>query len=285
LDRSFASLDRQVNDPIDLAATLNSGQVFHWLETPTGFAGCIGDVPIHLKARDRRLVTGEANLALVRRYLGLEHPLEQILATFPTDPVMQAAVNFSPGLRIIEQPIWECLATFLSSALKQISQIRTISYLLRTRFGRQLYAGRFPVFTYPEPATLARLELADLLLCKLGFRAGNVQAAAKLVDSGAFDLEALRHCSTDEARAKLCLIPGVGAKIANCVLLFAYQRFEAFPIDVWVERVLRDIYFAGDTQATAKKMQMFATEYFGPFAGYAQQYLFHFWRLTHRKGA
>jgi N-glycosylase/DNA lyase len=272
----------QGRDVIDLTATLHSGQVFHWLPTPVGFAGCIGEIPIHLKKRGAQVATTRKREILVRGYLGLDRSLEGIIGTFPADPVMSAAVAFCPGLRLVEQPLWECLATFLTSALKQIPQISAISLALRNRFGRSTRVEGFEVFTYPGAEVIAKLELADLLACKLGFRAKNVLAAARMVDSGEIDLAALRNVSTEEARSVLYRLPGVGEKIANCVLLFGYQRFQAFPIDVWIERMLREIYFAGRAKPKMQDLQSFAAEYFGPFAGYAQQYLFHYWRLNRR---
>jgi N-glycosylase/DNA lyase len=108
-------------------------------------------------------------------------------------------------------------------------------------------------------------------------------ATAKRVASGAVDLEALRDLSTQDARTVLCELPGVGEKIANCVLLFAYDRLDTVPIDVWIARVLSEVYFAGRTDVPMRELKSFAADYFGSYAGYAQQYLFHHWRLTYRR--
>ncbi len=268
---------------VNLSATLNSGQVFHWIATENGFAGCIDQTPVHLMQSE--LDTPGANRigAAVRKYLGIHHPIQKILRTFPDDPVMLSAVQFCPGLRVIEQPSWECLATFLTSALKQVSHIRAITLLLRERFGRPVELDGMRLHSYPSPSAIARLTLADLLACKLGFRAQNLLAAARLVESGELDLLALRDRPTKEALDQLCRVPGVGSKIANCVLLFAYQRFDCFPIDVWVARALRETYFPARAKISLKEMQVFAASYFGPYAGYAQQFLFHHWRLTKGK--
>jgi N-glycosylase/DNA lyase len=117
----------------------------------------------------------------------------------------------------------------------------------------------------------------------LGFRAANLIAVARKVASGAIDLEALRELSTQEARLALCELPGVGEKIANCVLLFAYDRLDAVPVDVWIGRVLNEVYFAGRPNVPLRELKAFAADYFGSYAGYAQQYLFHHWRLTYRR--
>ncbi len=101
--------------------------------------------------------------------------------------------------------------------------------------------------------------------------------------SGAFDLEALQDLSTQDARTALCELPGVGEKIANCVLLFAYDRLDAVPVDVWIARVLNEVYFPGRAKVPLRELKSFAADYFGSYAGYAQQYLFHHWRLTYRR--
>jgi len=267
----------------DLEKTLNSGQVFHWTKQGRGFVGAIGEMPVYLEqdGESIRVSAGQAKLAA--RYLALDHPIPEILKTFPTDPAIKLAVEFSRGLRIIRQPRWECLATFLTSALKQVQHIRAISLAIRNRFGRPLEKGDVRVFSYPSPVKVAEIPLEKLLECKLGFRAANLLATAKLVASGALDLEALQGLSTEDARTALCELPGVGEKIANCVLLFAYDRLDAVPVDVWIARVLNEVYFPGRVKVPLRELKSFAADYFGAYAGYAQQYLFHHWRLTYRR--
>jgi N-glycosylase/DNA lyase len=111
--------------------------------------------------------------------------------------------------------------------------------------------------------------------CALGYRAKNLLATARLVVSGKADLEEWRKLPDDELRARLCELPGVGAKVANCVMLFAYERLRAFPVDVWIERVLRQQYFPRKRKVAARELREFCDSYFGEHGGYAQQYLFH----------
>ncbi len=267
----------------DLEKTLNSGQVFHWTRQGSGFIGAIGEDLVYLEqdGASIRVFTGQSLLAA--HYLALDHPLPEILATFPTDPAIKVAVEFCRGLRIIRQPQWECLATFLTSPLKQVQHIRAISLAIRSRFGRKLRRDELEAYSYPRPEEVAEIPLSDLLECKLGFRAAKLIATAKKVASGAMDLEELRNLSTEDARAALCELPGVGEKIANCVLLFAYDRLDAVPVDVWIARVLSEVYFSDRTNVPLRELKSFAAEYFGSYAGYAQQYLFHHWRLTYRR--
>jgi N-glycosylase/DNA lyase len=267
----------------DLEKTLNSGQVFHWTRHGNGYVGAIAENPVYLEQVGESMRVSAEDPTLAARYLALDHPLAQIMKTFPADPVIRVAAEFCWGLRIIRQPHWECLATFLTSPLKQVQHIRAISLAIRSRFGRRVQRDGIEAFSYPQPEKVAEVPLEELLECKLGFRAANLLAAAKRVASGAVDLEALRDLPTEDARVALCELPGVGEKIANCVLLFAYERLDAVPIDVWIARVLNEVYFAGRTRVSLRELKTFAADYFGSYAGYAQQYLFHHWRLTYRR--
>jgi N-glycosylase/DNA lyase len=267
---------------IDLAKTLECGQVFHWTRCEAGFVGTIGETPSYLKQVDGDLLVPEGHEATVKHYLALDHPIDVIEASFPEDSAIKVAIRFSHGIRIIRQPIWECLATFLTSAMKQVSHIRNISLAVRERFGRAVRLGALELYTFPTPETIAACNLNDLLECRLGFRARNVLATAQMVAAKEIRLEELSCLPAAEARQILRRCPGVGDKIANCVLLFALERMDAVPIDVWISRALQQTYFSEDQNVGASRLSEFCS-YFGPYAGYAQQYLFHYWRMTYRK--
>src|SRR5207249_317209 len=198
-------------------------------------------------------------------------------------PVMDAARQFCRGLRIIRQPKWECLATFICSSMKQVAHIRQISLALRKRLGDQREIGDHVVYTFPSPQRLAKASERELRECALGYRAKNLRATARLVSSGKADLETWSVLPDAELRKRLCALLGVGPKIANCVMLFAYERLRAFPIDVWIERVLRQQYFPSRKKVTAQRLREFSETYFGEHGGYAQQYLFHHARTALRK--
>ncbi len=266
----------------DLAKTLESGQVFHWFRNEATFSGLIGEELVELRQDGGQLEILQGQPETVSRYFALDHPLEEIVATFPQDDVLGPAAEFCHGLRIMRQEPWECLATFITSALKQVPHIRQISLDLRRRHGKEISAE---FHAYPTPEALATAGETALRESRLGFRAKNLAGAARMIADGQISLELLRKFPTDELRRELCRIPGVGEKVANCVLLFAYERLEAFPIDVWIERVLRDLYFAKKRKVTSERLRHFAATYFGPYAGYAQQYLFHHARLTLKRRA
>ncbi len=160
-----------------------------------------------------------------------------------------------------------------------------MSLAIRKTFGEPVPFPGLELYTYPSPERLAMANEAQLRDCKLGFRAKNLIGAARMIASGEVDLERIRTMDDSAALAELCKLPGVGEKVANCVLLFAYGRLKAFPIDVWIERVLREIYFKGKRKVTVKRLKRFTQEYFGPYGGYAQQYLFHHARKTYRLAA
>jgi N-glycosylase/DNA lyase len=290
----------------DLEKTLDSGQVFHWEKIGNGFAGTIGDRAVYIEQHGvtlRTFVEGEAPatsgarrvtgagsqelappiVQLAAHYFALDHPLQQICASFPNDPTINAARDFCRGLRIIRQPKWECLATFICSSMKQVAHIRQISLALRNRFGEGRKIVSRVVHTFPSPQRIARASESQLRECKLGYRAKNLRATAQLVSSGECDLESWSRFPDGDLRNNLCELPGVGAKIANCVMLFAYERLRAFPIDVWIERVLRQHYFPRRKKMTAQQLREFSETYFGDHGGYAQQYLFHHARTALRK--
>ncbi len=305
----------------DLAATLDSGQVFRWQPCGDSWLGVIGRRLVRLTPmRDgiRAQTAGPvADWQWLRDYLQTEVDLDAMLKTFPDDAPVRDAVAACRGLRILRQDPWECLASFILSSTKQIVQIRQIVALLCERFGepiarsagtreRRRPAGpqhhdepvRSPaerhrsqdgargafssdekhlLHSFPAAERLARATEAELRACKMGFRAPHLLAAARQIAGGQFDLERLRHLPRAEAREELMKLRGVGHKIADCVLLFAYGFDGAFPVDVWVERALRELYFP-HRRVSAKRLQHFAATHFGPHAGYAQQYLFHYMR-------
>jgi N-glycosylase/DNA lyase len=282
----------------DLGMTLDSGQVFHWQKIGDGFVGAIADYAAYveqdgvvLKAKMQGgapATPGSRKLAppvreLVQHYFALDHPLAAICASFPNDPAMSAARHFCRGLRIIRQPKWECLATFICSSMKQVAHIRQISKALRERFGIPHQIDRHVAYAFPSAHRLSESSESELRKCALGYRAKNLLATTRLVGSGEVDLDAWSALSDADLREKLCALPGVGAKIANCVMLFAYERPGAFPIDVWIERVLREKYFPRKGKATVQRLRGFSETYFGEHRGYAQQYLFHYARTALRK--
>ncbi len=281
----------QVSFPVrdyDLAATLGSGQAFRWRQVGHAWEGILSghhfrlhQTPTDISAELLGACRTHPAPDLLRHFLQLDADLPDILATFPDDEPMRAAVAACRGLRLLRQEPWECLVSFICSSTKQIVQIQQIIVLLCERFGEPIPVGGDASFAFPTAARLAACSEAELRTCKMGFRAPYILTAAKAVTSGKLDLSRLHNLSTAEARSALMNLHGVGRKIADCVLLFAYGKQDAFPVDVWVRRALTELYFPR-RRPSEKRLEHFANTHFGPNAGYAQQYLFHYVR-THSR--
>lgn len=267
----------------DLSATLISGQAFRWRWQDESWIGVVGNRWVRLRA-DRFSIIAEtvqpiSDWSWLTEYLQVNVDLSEVLLKFPNDKPMRAAMAACRGLRLLRQDPWECLASFILSSTKQIVQIQQIISLLCERFGEAIPSspGFGPAYTFPSASRLARCTEAELRGCKMGFRAPYLRETAGLIASGQFDPVRVGEMPVETAREELMKLPGVGRKIADCVLLFAYGFQSAFPVDVWVMKALRQLYFP-KRKVNMQRMHRFAAEHFGPCAGYAQQYLFHYMR-------
>jgi N-glycosylase/DNA lyase len=299
----------------DLAATLDSGQVFRWQRAGNSWHGVIGRHFVRLTPEKNAIHAATAapvaDWNFLHDFLQTRIDLSAVLKTFPADPPMMAAITACPGLRLLRQDPWECLASFILSSTKQIVQIRQIVALLCERFGEPANGsgdsnpalqpntrispllaaknnpprgatalGAGPACgpaCFPTAQRIAAASEAELRACKMGFRAPGLLRAAREIAEGRLDLEKIRTLDYAAARTELMKLHGVGGKIADCVLLFAYGFDSSFPVDVWVERALQELYFPR-RRASDRRLRKFAATHFGPHAGYAQQYLFHYMR-------
>ena len=267
----------------DLAATLTSGQAFRWRCVDESCFGVIGKHWVRLHASESAISAECAEPVSdwnwLIEYLQLDLDLSRVLTTFPDDEPMRAAVIACRGLRLLRQEPWECLASFILSSTKQIVQIQQIIRLLCERFGEPIPSDpKFgPAYAFPSTTRLASCTEADLRACKMGFRAPYLLETAKMLAAEQSDLGRLRALPVEAARQELTKLPGVGRKIADCVLLFAYGFQSAFPVDVWVMKALRQLYFP-KRNVKIQRLHRFAAKHFGIYGGYAQQYLFHYMR-------
>ncbi len=268
----------------DLAATLASGQVFRWRPIESGWAGVVGSHWVRLEQAQNGIAAEGAQAVpdweWLSTYLQTEVHLGSVLKTFPDDAPMRAAVSACRGLRLLRQDPWECLASFILSSTKQIVQIQQVVAGVCACFGPPVAVppGHPPESGFPSASRLAEATEKELRACKMGFRAPYLLAAARKIAGGQLDLRALQDMPMIRARSELMELPGVGRKIADCVLLFAYGFHSAFPVDVWVMKGLRELYFERK-DIKLKQLQCFAETHFGVNAGYAQQYLFHYMRV------
>jgi len=270
----------------DLAATLNSGQAFRWNEVDGGWEAVVSGRWVRLRETAKGIAAETAepieDWSWLRNYLQADARFDEVIASFPDDEPMRAAVEACRGLRLLRQDFWECLASFILSSNKQILQIRQMVAAICERFGEPVPGGPSgaAAHAFPSPERLARCSEVELRDCKLGYRAPYLQDSARMIAEGSVVLDELSKLSCGEARTELIKLPGVGPKIADCALLFGGGFQEAFPIDVWILKALKQLYFQRKRNVTPRRIREFSDSYFAPNGGYAQQYLFHYMRQT-----
>jgi N-glycosylase/DNA lyase len=272
-----------VRPPYHLYRTLGCGQAFRWRIDAAGATGVFMGKRVRLSQTSDGIacegLTEESALHDLRHYLGLDEPLESIEGVLRQDPVLERVLPATSGLALLHQEPWECLISFIISAFNNIPKIELSLHRLGRQFGEQVDEG---AWAFPSPEQLAGASLRDLRRCALGYRGPYVRDVSRRVVSGDVDLQAIEREEYLPARRILLALPGVGEKVADCVLLFAYAKGEAFPVDVWVKRAVERWYFGG-RRKTERQIREFARERFGPLAGYAQQHLFHSIRNAGRR--
>jgi N-glycosylase/DNA lyase len=206
-------------------------------------------------------------------FFRLDENLDSIIKEIDRDPSVHQAIQKYRGLRLIRQDPWECLLSFLCSSAKSIPHIRCIIESLCRTSGKKISSGTYLGYGFPEPTCIqSEVQLESV---RAGFRTSYLVRASQCIDRDR--LLTLRDLSYWEARQQLMRFRGVGKKIADCTLLYSLDFLEAFPIDTWIKKGLERTYFSGRRTAE-KKMEEFVSNHFGPYAGYAQLYLYHYWR-------
>ncbi len=280
------------SNPFNLDATLCCGQAFRWQKRREWWYGVVGQRAFKLCQSDYELALENADKSFVENYLRLHDDLTRIASLISKDEYAEKAVKTFRGLRILRQDPWECLISYICATYKNIAAIRHMIHKLSKKLGNALRFENQDFFGFPTAKALAEASVSDLAKCGLGYRAKYVSQTAKLVHRESFDLERLRKMKYDEARTALLDFPGVGPKVADCILLFSLEKLEAFPVDVWMKRVILEHYrdhFASEfinrisDEKSLGRMQYdrlsaFGREYFGKYAGYAQEYLYHYER-------
>ncbi len=248
-----------------LADTLNCGQCFRFFEQDGGFTVTAGENRIALR-QDGDIITvrslTEGDLDWVSDYLGLNEDYAAINAVLSADERLSGIVESFGNIRIMKQQFWETLESFIISQNNNIPRIQKIIEKFCTLFGKDM--GDFHAFPLPEDVASLREE--DLAELHCGYRAPYLIDAAVKVSNGEIDERKLADLSLDEARKQLMTIKGVGPKVADCTLLFGLHRLDAFPRDVWIKRAMAALFPDGLPESAA------------PYAGVAQQYIFHYAR-------
>lgn len=191
------------------------------------------------------------------------------------DSIMESAIAYGGGIRILKQELWETIISFIISASNNIPRIKKIIELLCTNFGNaHEYEGN-TYYSFPDAQTISKLSEADLSVIRAGFRTKYILNCAKAVNSGEFDIDSLYSLDTPNAKKSLMSISGIGNKVSDCILLFALNRFDSFPVDVWIKRIMEYCYFENNEQSIPTVSE-FANRKFGELGGIAQQYLFYY---------
>jgi len=268
-------------DSFDIEQTLESGQCFRFNRLGAGDYTLIAHGKVlHITQHGGEICFSPCSInefeQTWQHYFDLKRDYAEIREILSVaDPIMVEAVKFAPGIRMMNQDVWECLISFIISANNRIPMIKQVVKNISNRFGDDIIGDEH---TFPTHTQLANATAEDFIACKAGFRGKYIVDAIQKVHTGQLDLGILSAKSTPDVKRELMSVNGVGAKVADCVMLFSCERREIFPIDVWIRRVVQELYFDG-REVPLDELQGFARDKWGKHAGYANQFLFHYARL------
>ena len=274
-----------VSESIDVDSTINSGQVFLWERVDDWWFGIDGQNVLKLDERPFKFSSLNDNSDFFR----MSDDFEKIQEQLCKDPIVKKAVKKFPGLRLLQQDPFQCYISFIVSSNSSISNIRNSLKRVCQKFGKKIIFEQKEFSLFPTPEILANASLEDLQKCGLGYRAKFVSEASKLVENEFINFDFLKKLDYHNAKSYLLEVTGIGNKVADCILLFSLNKLEAFPLDRWMIRVLKKYYpkqFDVNETLTEKRysdLHENIVNYFGPLAGYSQQFLFKMEREDNRK--
>ena len=249
----------------NLQATLESGQVFGFEKENGAYRGVILGQPVRLRQNDGSIhfESQKLSAATVRHYFDLDRDLAEIYSILDSEPCLAPFYRPLKGLRLIRQDSWEALACFIVSSNNNVKRIMGIHKNLVSHFNG-----------FPSAKQISKTHERILRQLGLGYRAPFLLNTAQFLSTNPQYLEAVRSADYEEARTRVAAFPGIGPKVADCVLLYGFHRLDAFPVDVWILRAMRRFYFRGRRVSEAR-VHAFGRRRWGALAGYVQQYLFH----------
>jgi len=249
------------------------GQFFRWTKVLDTYIAQSSDQIFSLRQKGEFLFYDGVEEPVLVRFFRLDEDLDSILEEIDRDPMIHRAIRKYRGMRLIRQDPWECLLSFLCSSAKAVSHIRCVIEHVCRSSGEKVAWGNYLGYRFPKPRSIrSRVQLEST---GAGFRASYLENASRCIDR--CQLFLLKDFPYRKAREALKRLSGVGNKVADCVLLYSLDFLEAFPMDTWIKRGLQKTYFK-EQKTGEKAMEKFVSDYFGPYAGYAQLYLYHFWR-------
>ncbi len=263
------------NKDFDLVHTFECGQCFRWNKNEdNSYTGVVGNSVIHIRQNNDVFEFDCDDEGLINTYFDFNKDYGDIKKQLSlVDEVLLKAIPAGYGIRLLRQDPWETLISFIISANNNIPRIKKIIESLCFNFGDKISFDNNEYYNFPDAETISKLTVEDLDVIKSGFRAKYIIDAANKVSDRTVELNKVYEMNTNDAREYLKQIKGVGDKVADCILLFAYQKYDVFPKDVWIKKVLNELYGVDE-----KNFDSFVSEHFGDLAGFAQQYLFYYMR-------
>ena len=264
---------------------MECGQSFRWQPINGWYYGVVDGRQLKIRQEKQTLIVESSDdeqpdrlEASLRHYLDLNRDLPAILNAIDIDPFIHRSIETFWGMRILNQEVWECLASFILSQNNNVPRIKGIIRTISAQFGEKITLDDSVDYAFPTPQALAEAGVEALYDCRLGYRAPYLWTVSSAVAAGEFDPEALKSMPYAEAKRELMRFKGIGEKVADCICLFSLGHVQALPIDVWVKRIIEQLYLK--RQASIREIRQFAEDYFGEYLGYAQQYLFHYARTV-----
>ncbi len=277
------------SDTFELADIFECGQCFRWNKEDDGsYTGVFHNNVLNVGKKGNKIIFKgicEGNIEKIctdyfdlnRDYTKIKEELSKI------DDNLKRSVEYGKGIRILNQDLWETIISFIISANNNIPRIKGIIERLSKAYGKKIVYNNKEYYTFPTPEELKNVTVADFRNLGLGFRDIRLYETTHMVLDKEVDLQKLDKLPTKLAREELLRLSGVGPKVADCILLFStLKRFDVFPIDVWVRRVMNELYIKNEDEnkVTKKEIQKLADQKFGNMQGLAQQYLFYWKRET-----
>lgn len=249
------------------------GQCFRWNCDSDGVYTGISDGRV-CRVTNREIICDDKDNDFWSEYFSLTTDYNKICNDLmAVDDKLAPCIDFGGGIRILKQDVWETIVSFIISANNNIPRIKKIVEGLCKLFGEEIHQDGEVFYAFPKPERLALATVEDLAPLKAGYRDKYIIDAANKVASGEVMLDHLSDLSDEDLKRELMKINGVGGKVADCIMLFSLGRFSIFPVDVWIRRIITEVYGVED-----KQIQQYVKEKYGDLAGYAQQYLYYYYR-------
>ena len=277
-------------DSFDLVHIFECGQCFRWNKiSEDTYIGVVADRVIKVISKENEIIfnasSDEKLENFIEDYFDLKTNYNDIKKQLSNiDEYLKISTNFGSGIRILKQDLWECIISFIISANNNIPRIKKIIDRISEKYGNKIVFEDKEYYTFPTPEQLSKATIQDLRALGLGFRDKRIYKTTQMILNKEVDIDKLKEINdSNYIKEELLKLDGVGEKVADCIMLFSLRRFDVFPIDVWVRRVMNDLYihYEDEEKVSKKELQKLAKEKFGEIPGLAQQYLF-YWRRENK---